>query len=62
MIQNILSLNFLKTMKTDLLNEEHKVEDSTVAEEMAFIEKPFRETPITGFKKLFTSKTRQILK
>jgi hypothetical protein len=49
-------------MKTIWLNEYGQVEDSTIAESMAYIEKPFRETPVTGFKRLFTSKTRQIIK
>ncbi len=49
-------------MRTDWLNGYGQVEDSTIAESMANIEKPFRETPVTGFKKLFTSKARQIIK
>jgi hypothetical protein len=48
-------------MTTKFLDTEGRVIDHTIAEEMAYIEKPYRETPVNFLKRIFNLKSNEIL-
>jgi len=48
-------------MTTKFIDTDGRVMDPTIAEEMAYIEKPYRETSVNFFKKLFNLKANEII-